>query len=306
MIVGVDGSDEAGYALDWALREAASLDAPLTVVHAWEPTWHDGPRAAGADVPADVAAERLERVRAWLDAARARAGEPAARVDATAHAPRGDAAATLLRLSQDAGPADALVVGRTGRGRLGRLVLGSVPSAVVQHATVPVTVVRGPGLGPGRPVVVGVDGSPTSVHAVRHAAAVALRTGAALEVLLCWQITSLAPLPDSWGWAPPIDDYERFAAVRLDEVLDTAGVGLPDDRVVRSVRHVTPPKGVIEASSHAGRLVLGNRGAGGFDRLLVGSVTRHAVEYAHCPVTVVRPPHATHPSGERPDSSENR
>ncbi|MBD5785370.1 universal stress protein [Cellulosimicrobium terreum] len=323
VLVGVDGSTEGEQALDWALREAASRRRPLTVVHAWEPTWHDGPRASSAEDLDEIGRRKQELVRRWLDEARERVGETA--VEATAIETRGSAAAALLELSLRDDPADVLVVGRTGRGRLGRLVLGSVPSAVVQHATVPVTVVRGPGLAPGRPVVVGVDGSATSVHALRHGLEVARRTGATLEALFCWQITSLAPLPDSWGWAPPIDDYERYATGRLDAALtaasalssDTAsdtvsstdpassdpasdpgvqGTGLPEDQLVRTVRHVHATLGIVEASSHAGRLVLGHRGTGGFDRLLLGSVSRHAIEYAHCPVTIVRPPGAAQPT----------
>jgi nucleotide-binding universal stress UspA family protein len=302
VVVGVDGSEESGGALDWALREGAARRVTVTAALAWDPSRHDGPEGPDA-----VSARKRALVEEWVDAARARTGLGPDVVPTTAYAEQGSPAAVLLSLAEpgrdeaDAGPgADLLVVGRCGRGRLGRMVLGSVPTAVLQHATVPVTVVRGtPDVrhDPARPVVVGVDGSATSVQALRHGADVARRSGAALEALFCWQIVSLAPLPDSWGWTPPIDDYEKFATLRLDAALEAAGVDLPDDRLVRSVRHVQAAKGVIEASSHAERLVLGNRGIGGFDRLLLGSVSRHAVEYAHCPVTVVRPPGATHPSG---------
>ena len=310
VIVGVDGSEESGGALDWALREAADRGVPLTAALAIES--RQGP-GDGTDPAAE---EKRALVQEWLDAARARTGLGPDAVTATALAERGSPAAVLLALAQpgttqpvqddvrpdpgDGDDADLLVVGRCGRGRLGRMVLGSVPTAVVQHATVPVTVVRGtPDVRHDhtRPVVVGVDGSSTSVQALRHGADVARRTGATLEALFCWQIVSLAPLPDSWGWTPPIDDYEKFASQKLDAALEAAGVDLPDDRLVRSVKHVHAAKGIIEASSHAERLVLGNRGVGGFDRLLLGSVSRHAVEYAHCPVIVVRPPDATHPSG---------
>ncbi|ARU53859.1 hypothetical protein CBR64_12090 [Cellulosimicrobium cellulans] len=310
VIVGVDGSEESGGALDWALREAADRSVPLTAALAFES------RQGPGDGPDAAADEKRALVQEWLDAAHARTGLAPDAVTATAVAERGSPAAVLLALAQpgtaqpvqddvrpdpgDGDDADLLVVGRCGRGRLGRMVLGSVPTAVVQHATVPVTVVRGtPDVrhDHARPVVVGVDGSSTSVQALRHGADVARRTGAMLEALFCWQIVSLAPLPDSWGWTPPIDDYEKFASQKLDAALEAAGVDLPDDRVVRSVKHVHAAKGIIEASSHAERLVLGNRGVGGFDRLLLGSVSRHAVEYAHCPVTVVRPPDATHPSG---------
>lgn len=322
VIVGVDGSEGSDEALDWALHEAASRGTRLTAVLAWDPGRHAGREDTGDEDARG--ARRRDAVAGWVEAARERTGLGAADVDVVATEVRGNAATSLLALAEgegaakakveveidgdggsdgdghsraEVGPADLLVVGRCGRGRVSRMVLGSVPSAVLQHATVPVTVVRGTTANRVGPVVVGVDGSATSVHALRHGADVARRTGATLEALFCWQIVTLAPLPDSWGWAPPIDDYEAFAAATLDTALETAGVDLPDDRVVRTVRHVQAAKGVIEASSHASRLVLGNRGVGGFDRLLLGSVSRHATEYAHCPVTVVRPPEATHPSG---------
>jgi nucleotide-binding universal stress UspA family protein len=289
VVVGVDGSQWSDEALDWALHEAAARRTRLTAVVAWDPARHDGRDDTGDE---DARAERRRAtVAGWVDAARARTGLGPEAVETAAAEVRGRASTSLLALAErEEERADLLVVGRCGRGRLSRAVLGSVSSALVQHATVPVTVVRGTRPDPSGPVVVGVDGSATSVHALRHGAAVAQRTGAPLEALFCWQIVSLAPLPDSWGWAPPLDDYAAYAATRLDAAIEAAGVDLPADRVVRTVRHVLAAKGVIEASSHAGRLVLGHRGVGGFDRLLLGSVTRHAVEYAHCPVTVVRPP----------------
>ena len=327
VVVGVDGSEESADALDWALREAADRGVPLVAALAWEP----GRQDAHDDGPEAAVERKRAVVEEWVDAARGRTGLAPDAVTVTARVEPGAPATALLALAEPgrdlaavheeehedehgerprgdgstapvaADGADLLVVGRCGRGRLGHMVLGSVPTAVVQHATVPVTVVRGtPDVrhDHGRPVVVGIDGSSTSLHALRHGADVARRTGATLEALFCWQIVSLAPLPDSWGWAPPIDDYEKFATQKLDAALEAAGVDLPEERVVRSVRHVAAAKGLIEASSHAERLVLGNRGIGGFDRLLLGSVSRHAIEYAHCPVTVVRPPDATHPSGD--------
>ncbi|MEK8225902.1 universal stress protein [Oerskovia sp. M15] len=51
------------------------------------------------------------------------------------------------------------------------------------------------------------------------------------------------------------------------------GCGPAEDRLRRSVVHAHPAKGLIEAASGAERLVVGNRGTGGFDRLLLGSVS---------------------------------
>jgi nucleotide-binding universal stress UspA family protein len=242
------------------------------------------------------APDEVERRKADAEAVVERARErTGSAVETSAAVVQGPAADALLEASAEA---DMLVLGRRDRRRLGRLVLGSVSSRVVEHASVPVTVVRhhdvaGDGDAPreseGPPTVVaGVDTSPPSLAALRHAAEVAALSGAVLEAVFAWQITTLAPLPGSWGWAPPLDDYERFARERLAAAVERSGVDLPAERLRQRVEHGAPAHVLLEASHSAERLVVGARGLGGFERLVLGSVSRQALDYASCPVTVVR------------------
>ena len=284
VVVGVSGSAESDVALDWALAEAASRGVPVTAILAWT-----GPRGVQPHEYQNLLERRREDLLALLDASVRRTG--LTDVESTAKVTEGDAAESLIAAAQDV---EMLVLGRRRKGRFGRLVLGSVSSEVVERADVPVTVVRsasdddGADAETGARVVVGVDTSGSSVLALQHAAEVAERTGAVLEALFAWQITTLAPLPGSWGWAPPVDDYEAFAADKLDEAIEGAGIDLPPERLVRSIVHKAPAAALVEASTAAARVVLGARGLGGFDRLLLGSVSRQVLEYASCPVTVVR------------------
>ena len=232
VVVGVSGSAESEQALDWALAEAASRDVPLTAVMAWQP----GNRAPEPAQYAQLVERKREEALTILDLALRRTGIS---VRAQARLAEGPAADALLAAQDDA---DLVVLGRRGHGRVGRLVLGSVSSTVVEHATRPVTVVRRaekavPDAG-GSPaeatpprVLVGVDTSPPSVAALHHGAEAAARIGGVLDVVFAWQITTLAPLPGSWGWAPPIEDYEKFAAGALDACVAQAALPLPDERV---------------------------------------------------------------------------
>jgi nucleotide-binding universal stress UspA family protein len=289
VVVGVSGSAESDVALDWALAEAASRHVPLTAILAWT-----GPRGVQPHEYQDLLERRREDLLALVDASVRRTG--LTEVDVTATVAEGDAAESLIAAAQDV---EMLVLGRRRLGRFGRLVLGSVSSEVVERADVPVTVVRSShddddAAGDdaaddvGGRIVVGVDTSGSSMLALQHAAEVAQRTGAVLEAVFAWQITTLAPLPGSWGWAPPLDDYEAFAADRLDEAIEVSGITLPAEQLVRSIVHKSPAAALIEASTAASRVVIGARGLGGFDRLLLGSVSRQVLEYASCPVTVVR------------------
>lgn len=288
IVVGINETDEAREALDWALAEATSRSTTLTVV------------SAGSDDPAQGRAAWATQV---VTEARARVG---ATCPADVIAVKASAREALLEHGRSA---DLLVLGRRRRTKLGRLVLGSVSAEVVERAEVPVTVVRQAGdaatpetapAAQGSPllpcdvvasaprVVVGVDSSGSSILAIRHAADVCRRTGATLEAVFAWQTSGLAPLPGSWSHVPSSEDYERHARGILDQAIAAAGIDLPADRLERKVVNTSPAAALVDASEGAGRVVVGSRGLGGFGRLLLGSVSRQVLEYAACPVTVVR------------------
>jgi nucleotide-binding universal stress UspA family protein len=138
IIVGIDGSQNAQPALDWAVTEAALRAVPLTVVtvnEALASYW------TGQPVPSMGDDERLAHARkAAEDAvaeAVARFGEdqqPSVTVDAV----NGFPAQVLIDVSRGA---DLLIVGTRGGGGFAHLSLGGVASKVLHHAYCPVVVV---------------------------------------------------------------------------------------------------------------------------------------------------------------------
>lgn len=304
IVVGVDGSPQGDAALTWALREARSLAAsgaaapPVRAVLAWDLSWMDGPEgvwaaATARDTLAARKAEEQQRVAAIAHRVLRREGGEPTEIEAVEVS--GPIVTALL---EEADGAAMLVVGRRGLGRLGRLLLGSVSAGIVRQAHLPVTVVpaetdhhdapESPDPTPGRArVVVGVDGSPASRTALQHAAEVAARLGAELHAVMCWQITTMGLLPDAQGWVPPEDAYQKHVAGTLSTTLAASGLGGRED-VVAIVEHAPAARGLLAHAAGAERLVVGSRGLGGFDRLLLGSVSSQVLEHAPCPVTVVR------------------
>ena len=138
IVVGIDGSDNAHRALDWALKEAAVHHTPLTVVTVHEVAsnaWTGNPIILPPDQ--DELAKIRGRVEQIVTQAAAQAGDPGP-TSITVRAEIGLATRVLIEASHNA---DLLVVGSRGGGGFARTLLGSVSAQVVQHSESPVVVV---------------------------------------------------------------------------------------------------------------------------------------------------------------------
>jgi nucleotide-binding universal stress UspA family protein len=134
-------------------------------------------------------------------------------------------------------------------------------------------------------IVVGIDGSSTSIAALEWAAKQAEFTGATLEVMMTWE------WPPSFGWSLPVpSDYDpgRDGAKVLDEVLESVTKMHPGIAIKPTITEGHPAPLLVRASKGADLLVVGSRGHGEFAGMLLGSVSEHCVTNAHCPVLVLR------------------
>ena len=140
IVVGVDGSDGAATALEFAAAEAVRRETPLRIVAAWEVpvVVHGGHDLAPPPVAATWDAFR-ERAHQVADEAFAAAKKLQPSMEGEALAVEGQPADVLLEQGADV---ELIVVGSRGLGGFKRLLLGSVSQQVVHYATCPVVVVR--------------------------------------------------------------------------------------------------------------------------------------------------------------------
>jgi len=138
--------------------------------------------------------------------------------------------------------------------------------------------------GDGR-IVVGVDGSPSSLGALSWAARQAALTGSTLEIVAAWE------WPSSYGWAVPVpDDFdpEADAWKALDPTVAGVQAEYPDLRLEPRVVSGHPAPILVKASEGADLLVVGSRGHGEFVGMLLGSCGEYCAANAHCPVLIHR------------------
>lgn len=133
-----------------------------------------------------------------------------------------------------------------------------------------------------QPIVVGIDGSPGAVAALRWAAVEARTHGRRLTAVYAYDpVVYGAPMPPMAG----IPDLVMAGGeARLDEaLLEVFGDQRPTE-VTRVVREGNPARVLVEIATDASLLVVGARGHGHF---LLGSVSDRCVHHANCPVVVV-------------------
>ena len=138
---------------------------------------------------------------------------------------------------------------------------------------------------PDHRIVVGIDGSPSSVAALNWALRQADLTGSTLEAITTWEW----PTAGGLGMATPAAfDPKHDAQLVLDQVVASAEPG--HSAVSIDSKVVGGPAGtaLVDASRGADLLVVGSRGHGELVSFLLGSVSEHCVTHAHSPVLVVR------------------
>jgi len=138
VVVGVDGSPASEAALAWAARYARAIGARLRAVLAWHyPSGAGGPPVgvAPASVTSQIEKSRYEILDKAITATCG--DEPGREIEREVVC--GHPVQVLIEESKEA---DLLVVGHTGHDSFKGMLLGSVSTHTVTHASCPVTVVR--------------------------------------------------------------------------------------------------------------------------------------------------------------------
>lgn len=141
-----------------------------------------------------------------------------------------------------------------------------------------------------QPVVVGIDGSPSSIAALDFAAAMAQRRDTSLELIHSYhRFTNDVgmPMPAEFSGTAGQEEIEQTLHAMVERIRQQ----YPQLPAVR-VRQIgaNPSTVLIEQSHRALAVVVGCRGVGGFKELLLGSVSAQVSAHAHGPVIVIRPP----------------
>jgi nucleotide-binding universal stress UspA family protein len=275
VVVGVDGSDGSARALRWALDHADHLGEIRPVL-----LYESGPlvrevRSSDGSDDDPYRAAAVERLRSFL--------EP--------HAPWLVERAAVLEerpgpgLVHAASAAELLVVGTRGlSGRLD-LSIGSIGSYCARHATAPVALIPGDAPPPHDhlDVVVGFDGSSHSRAALHWTLTHVLPTARVLVVQAYTDHTVVGE-----ALSPSPDDTESTVRAELDDGVAAVLAHLDRHAAVATTAVPGDPRAVLRAAADdADLLVVGARGHGILDRLLLGSVSSALTHHPTAPTIVV-------------------
>ncbi|GAA0229887.1 universal stress protein [Actinomadura nitritigenes] len=275
IVVGVDGSECANRALDWAVAEAVRRNRPLHIVHAVD----SRPYRAPLFTPPETV-ERMTRLsRRVLEDARERVRQRRPDLEtATTLA----AESTPKALMAESENAYELVLGNRGHGGFASMLLGSTSLRMAARTTVPLVVVRGDTDDRGE-VVVGLDLTKDEETTLRYAFDVAALRGARLRVVHAWL---MYPTYVEAGYAPEDEKVDAELRKEIASVIAPWRAKYPQVDVVEEVLIEHPVVALTNASRNACLVVTGAH-ARSWSAPRLGSISHGAVHHAQCPVAVV-------------------
>ena len=130
-------------------------------------------------------------------------------------------------------------------------------------------------------IVVGIDGSPSSILALRWAGALAPLLKAEIRAVTAWEFE----IPPG-HLTPAVANPDRVARAVCSEAVSKAFGSAAPPAVELVIRQGPPLKVLVDESRQAQLLILGSRGCGGLEGLLIGAVSAAVAEQAKCSVLV--------------------
>ncbi|MET7768202.1 universal stress protein [Nocardia sp. NPDC005366] len=276
IVVGVDGSAASLAAIRWAAAMAARRAAPLHLVHAIGVPVHAVPLIGS--LLFDISAYRTIGESA-LGEGRSIVGQLGGSAgDVEVHTFL-DLPSPVAALAARSAAAQLLVIGARGLDPLERVLFGSVGVGLMKRADCPVAVIPAvvETVPPSShvPVLVGVDGSRCSAHAVGIAFDEAASRKVGLVAVTTWSGRNGAP-----------STARERAEALLGESLAGFTDKYPDVCVDRVVVEGRPAQRLLEAARHAQLVVLGSRGRGGIAGAALGSVSQAVLQASRVPVLI--------------------
>lgn len=139
-------------------------------------------------------------------------------------------------------------------------------------------------------VVVGFDGSPTSLVALDWAAATAAAYGTGLTLLRARPDAAAPVMEVAVPSEEAVAALGEEAATALAAATARVAASHPEVAVTAVVHPDSPVRALLEQSASAKMVVVGSRGMEGFKGLLLGSTTMNVAPHARCPVAVLYEP----------------
>ncbi|PPF76694.1 universal stress protein [Pseudoclavibacter sp. Z016] len=274
--VGVAGNQPGIVATRWAAARASRGRKRLKLVHIVDP------RIAGAGNPdllieAESAAARILQ----------EAAEAALAVDAALEVETAVMTGAIIETLTELSKTSSLLVVGSNRGESSGRASGTHSVRVAAASESPVAVIPDVDLSGRRGVVVGVDGSDLSEHALAVAAEEASLSGEPLIPVHAWHA------PNVYGGGVIVTgDFFDELRLSAEETLSLALAGLrgryPDLEITPVVVEGIPDMAIVDAAPSASLVVVGSRGRGTFARLLLGSVSHGVLAHLETPTIVAK------------------
>ena len=155
-------------------------------------------------------------------------------------------------------------------------------------------------------VLVGVDGSEASDHALEWAADEARRRGWSLHLVCAYTVPVTAGIAGEIT-SPLVDDdsVSRVASETCAAAARAVASRRDAPPVRTSIAYGDAAGVLVDASASAGLVVVGKRGKGGFTSRLLGGVSTALPAHAACPTVVVPLPRAHHGEHERDEDERS-